>query len=118
MSMPVYVNSTTTNTNGHSYGFQCLPKHNDMQEPMAGTISELKWSPGGRYLAVNHNAALIGFQQTDNMFQQNALAATTFPDDGRNLSLVDVQVDSLQRLVPVECFGNALKLYEWCLHGL
>jgi C-terminal processing protease CtpA/Prc len=36
--------------------FHCLPKYNDMGEPMAGTLSELSYSPGGRYLAVNHKA--------------------------------------------------------------
>lgn len=34
-----------------------LPKQNELGEPMIGTGADLSWSPGGRYLAVQHNAA-------------------------------------------------------------
>lgn len=55
MSLPLFVNQTTTK-NATTSSFQCLPRSNDMGEPLAGTIATLTWSPGGRYLAVEHNA--------------------------------------------------------------
>ena len=39
------------------YGdYTVLPKENELREPLVGAEAELKWSPGGRYLAVEHNA--------------------------------------------------------------
>lgn len=34
----------------------CLPPQNSLGEPLSGTVSELQWSPGGRYLGVRHHA--------------------------------------------------------------
>ena len=34
----------------------CLPPSNSLGEPLSGTLSQLHWSPGGRYLAVQHHA--------------------------------------------------------------
>jgi len=39
-----------------SADFVILPKTNDSGEPMIGIEAELKFSPGGRYLAIEHNA--------------------------------------------------------------
>ena len=36
--------------------YTVLPKENERGEPMIGAEAELTWSPGGRYLAVEHNA--------------------------------------------------------------
>lgn len=50
MTVPLHVSTTTTPT------YQVLPSTNELGEPMDGTLSELVWSPGGRYLAVVHSA--------------------------------------------------------------
>ena len=39
-----------------SLNYVVLPKENEQGEPMIGDEVELVWSPGGRYLAVNHSA--------------------------------------------------------------
>jgi C-terminal processing protease CtpA/Prc len=49
MTIPIYLGNSTVE-------FHCLPEENDLGEPMAGTLAELNWSPGGRYLAVMHHA--------------------------------------------------------------
>lgn len=36
--------------------FELLPKENELGEPMVGDEVDLRFSPGGRYLAVEHNA--------------------------------------------------------------
>lgn len=36
--------------------YTVLPKENEQGEPLMGAEAELLWSPGGRYLAVEHNA--------------------------------------------------------------
>ena len=72
----------------------------------------------GQVVSVNDNTACIGFQQTDDVFEQDTFAATALADDGRNLPLVDVQVDAPQHMVSVEGFGDVLKLDEWRRHTL
>lgn len=58
MTMPMYQsNSTTTTTNGApAAAYQVLPTVNENGEPMMGIDVDLSWSPGGRYLVVNHAA--------------------------------------------------------------
>lgn len=53
MTIPLY---TSRNNSTAGLSFHCLPTYNDMSEPMTGSLAELSWSPGGRYLAVKHNA--------------------------------------------------------------
>lgn len=36
--------------------YTVLPKENELGEPLIGDEAQMKWSPGGRYLAVEHNA--------------------------------------------------------------
>jgi hypothetical protein len=47
MTMPLY---------NETFGYHCLPPVNHVGEPMSGTVSDVQWSPGGRYLAVQHHA--------------------------------------------------------------
>ena len=49
-TLPLY-NSTTP------VEFTVLPKQNELGEPMLGKTGTLVWSPGGRYLAIQHLAA-------------------------------------------------------------
>jgi hypothetical protein len=58
MTMPMYWNTASGPDLG-SVGtpFKILPKVNELGEPMDGSLSSFKWSPGGRYLAVNHPAS-------------------------------------------------------------
>ena len=53
MTLPVNANSTS-HTNVASY--IVLPDENELGEPITGLEADLLWSPGGRYLAVGHNA--------------------------------------------------------------
>jgi C-terminal processing protease CtpA/Prc len=48
--------SNATTSTPPKYQYYCLPSTNDNGEPMAGTMVSLNWSPGGRYLAVEHSA--------------------------------------------------------------
>ncbi len=36
--------------------YQMLPADNELGEPLNGNVAELRFSPGGRYLAINHSA--------------------------------------------------------------
>lgn len=56
MTLPMYTFSSEDNNGSKARSFHCLPKENNLKEPMAGTFAELSWSPGGRYLAVEHKA--------------------------------------------------------------
>ena len=49
MTMPMYQNDT-------SYTYKVLPQENEQGQPMVGTEADLSWSPGGRYLAIQHEA--------------------------------------------------------------
>lgn len=52
MTLPLFhqqFNSTVTYT--------ILPDYNELDEPMDGTLVDLAWSPGGRYLTISHVAA-------------------------------------------------------------
>jgi hypothetical protein len=51
MTLPLYKETA------EEYGdYNVLPRNNERGEPMVGPDAELKWSPGGRYLAVEHIA--------------------------------------------------------------
>jgi len=50
MTLPIYTEDNVTPT------FTVLPKENELGQPMDGSISLLYWSPGGRYLVVQHYA--------------------------------------------------------------
>ena len=51
MTMPQY-----QDTEPNDAQYTVLPSENELGEPMVGDQIDLSWSPGGRYLAVNHNA--------------------------------------------------------------
>ena len=51
MTMPMYQAKADT-----SLSYKVLPTMNENGEPMVGIGVSLSWSPGGRYLAVNHSA--------------------------------------------------------------
>lgn len=51
MTMPMYKTKTDD-----SSPYTVVPVINENEEPMVGIEVDLSWSPGGRYLAVNHSA--------------------------------------------------------------
>lgn len=89
MSMPIYVNNST---DGGSYGFQCLPRSNDNGEPMAGTLSTLSWSPGGRYLGVEHNAL--------NQFSVLSIVDCGDPEAGESHMVCDIKIGQISQVTP------------------
>jgi len=95
MTVPIYNN---TDSSSSPASFQCLPQHNDRGEPMAGTVSELSWSPGGRYLAVQHNA-LNQFTVISIVDCGNPAAADDDDDDpaGR---VADLQIGVIAQVTP------------------
>jgi len=51
MTLPLYKEQKSEYSD-----YTVLPKQNELGEPFLGDDAELKWSPGGRYLAVEHSA--------------------------------------------------------------
>ena len=51
MTMPQYQDLKSADAH-----YVVLPRENEVGEPMVGDQVDLSWSPGGRYLAINHNA--------------------------------------------------------------
>jgi C-terminal processing protease CtpA/Prc len=51
MTLPLYKESKSEHAN-----YTVLPNENELGEPLLGAGAELTWSPGGRYLAIEHSA--------------------------------------------------------------
>jgi C-terminal processing protease CtpA/Prc len=82
MTLPVF--SVLRQNDTRPPSFHCLPKYNDMGEPMAGTLSELSYSPGGRYLAVNHKAR--------NQMRVISIVDCGEPGGNETAAVLDIQV--------------------------
>ena len=93
MNMPQYQNMEE-----REYpDFKVLPKKNEMDEPMVGDEVTLKFSPGGRYLAVNHNAR--------NQFTTISIVDLGDPE-GEN-KVAEIQIGRIVHATPsrYNCFG-------------
>jgi len=68
---------------------------------MAGTVSELSWSPGGRYLAVQHNA-LNQFMVISIVDCGNPAAGDKDDDDDNDPAggVVDIQIGVIAQVTP------------------
>jgi hypothetical protein len=97
MTVPLYYNVTTkTTTTIPPNPFQCLPKTNNIGEPMIGTLADLVWSPGGRYLAVTHNAR--------NQFNVISIVDCGSPvlrdENTGELEVMDIEISSVVQVTP------------------
>jgi len=70
MTLPLYKNETDTEDE-----FHVLPKENELGEPIVGQDGTLSWSPGGRYLAIQHLAG--------NHFEIISIADLGDPQEGK-----------------------------------
>ena len=83
MTMPIYQNVRT---------FQCLPPKNDQGEPLSGTVSSLTWSPGGRYLGIEHNAL--------NQFTVISIADCGSPESEKGDAVVEIVLGPIVQVTP------------------
>ena len=67
-------------------------------------------------LPTKQDDAFIGCQQPDHVFEQNALAAATLPNDGGDLSLIDRQVNLIEDHMVVETIAHFLEFNQWIFH--
>ena len=88
MTLPVYSPNAT---------YTKLNDENEMGEPMDGTMARLLWSPGGRYLAVEHQA-------------RNQFSVITIVDCGDPGN--DVQVDDIALGRHVQATPNRFNSYR------
>ena len=60
--------------------------------------------------APEENGPVIRLEQPDDMLEKHTLARTAQADNGRNLSLVDLQVDPFKDASGAEALGDILEL--------
>jgi C-terminal processing protease CtpA/Prc len=88
MTLPHYQNVT----NLERVVYTVLPNENELGEPMMGDEVDLSWSPGGRYLAVNHNAR--------NQFRVISIADVGDPESSEDNKVADIQVGRIVMATP------------------
>ena len=86
MTMPIYKKKDGANT------FQCLPSKNEQGEPLAGTLTALKWSPGGRYLGIEHSAL--------NQFSVISIADCGSPETEKGDEVADIALGPIIQVTP------------------
>ena len=63
------------------------------------------------------NGALVRLEQPDDVFEQNALALTAEAYNGRDLLLIDLQVDAIENGSGSEPLGDVLEFDQRNIHG-
>ena len=76
MTLPLFGNNATA--------YHVLPRENELGEPIDGDLSDFSWSPGGRYLAIEHGAR--------NQFKIISIADCGDPFGGDDDSVRDIEI--------------------------
>ena len=65
--------------------------------------AELALVQAGNVLAFDPNFARIGLHQSDQVLEQNALAATAATNDGECFTVRDVEINAAQNFLCADC---------------
>ena len=60
--------------------------------------------------------SLIGREQADNVLEENTLAAAAFPDNRRNLVLVNNKIRLVEDNLFVKALNDISEFYQGCFH--
>jgi C-terminal processing protease CtpA/Prc len=77
---------------GQPAAYLVLPKENELGEAMIGDEVDLTWSPGGRFLAVNHNAK--------NQFRIISIADCGSPESDDEEKVADIGLERIVQATP------------------